>query len=164
MDYPNNNIDAMVHMRMSDARLAESATAGGGGDDSALERLLDQISQYGDVMEKAAEDRLDGLQERFVECVRRKLDGAGVTLDHKLSITLSEEQNLLLHCAEDDEAILNALGTDAELQHMFAHLQKLAVTAQGVRWLNAAASDAPWTRGEQYAMCLKGGLSHFYFK
>lgn len=164
VNHAGNSINAMVHVHtLNSPPPAPSQMDEAAGKSVVLESLLERIARHGAAAERAAEDCLEELQERFAAILYAQLHKAGITLNDKLSITLSEEQTLILQSSEDSGAILDALAADSELQSLLVRLQKLAVTARGIRYLNAVASDDARSCA-QYAACFKGALSHFYLK
>lgn len=165
-----NDICAMIHVRSRDAATATSIpsrpSASMDSADSALHLLFHAVEQYGELAAAAAEQKLEALQERFLELLYSRLHKAHIEPSDKLSLSLSPDNTLLIQSAADNEVLLAALGSDVALQDMFVELQNLAIASEGLRYLNrtrqqTGAADDGIAR---YWVCLKGTLSHFYLK
>lgn len=176
MNDATNELSTMVYIQQNNDLPALSpraflpATTEAHGDQvipisPALDSLLDSLSSCGNEAESLLEEQLEALQDAFLQKLESTLRQGGVTLNDKLTITLTENQTLIFQSHEDSDELLAALGGCEELQTMFITLHKLALMSQGLHYMNHAYSPAlPPQHLPQYKMCLKGALSHFFLR
>lgn len=164
MTSATNDIAAMVYMQPASAAsrgiLAAQVVSKA---DTSLDVLLQTVSRHGTQAAQQAERQLETLQDCFLTLLHRQLKKTGIVLTEKLTISLGNNQQLLLESGDDNEALLKALAADNDLRDMFRRLRSLAITAQGIHFLNTAhAADGAPTA--EYRMCMKGALTHFYLR
>lgn len=129
--------------------------------------LLERAALHGAAAAASLENSLDVLQEIFVHELRSCLEKAGLVLDERLEISLTENDELLLEGGTaENGALQEAVATNPLLGSLVRRLHRLALALRGMELLRAGAEDADAPLSASglpgYRVRLKGALSHFY--
>ncbi len=133
-------------------------------DEQALTTINQCIRFFGHSATKELEGHLELLQEEFLAHLEELLQNNEINIQEKLTISLSSDNQLILQCQEQEEAILAALGTDDPLLKHLQALRKVALISRGLDYILSVQHGDGNTIIPQYNVCTKGALSHFYLK
>ncbi len=133
-------------------------------DEHALSTINRSIKFFGDAATKELEEHIELLQEAFINHLEILLQKHDIKIKEKLTISLSSENQMVIQCQEEEDALLGVLGTDKVLLEHLQVLRKAALVGRGLNYILAVQSDNNDKPLPQYRVCTKGTLSHFYLK
>ncbi len=142
-----------------DARLGEASSE---HDEQALTTISQCVKLFGHSATKELEEHTDFLQEEFLAHLEKLLQAHDISIQEKLTISLSSDNQLILQCEENEDAILTALGTDETLLKHLQTLRKAALVSRGLDYILAVQTKSDMEFLPPYRVCTKGALSHFY--
>ncbi len=169
----SNAIKAMLHLQshedavhiqpdLHDVSIANTTSAT--TSEEALQAITQCIQSFGEQAKAELYAYTDHLQEDFLLHLHERLRDHKLTIREKLSLSLGENNTLILECAEQEEALLTALGTDDALRQKLSHLREATLQIRGLEYLlHAQDKEATQDLG-QFKVCTKGSLSHFYLR
>jgi len=174
----NNCISAMLHMQSgaSETAAVERRSLPSGqplsGLDETSSRTLHCLAKNGESLVLALEERLDSLQETFMDILNSQLEARHLRPEDRLHLYLSAEGTLMVEGNDNDAALLcDIITRRPDLQKSFKEMARVAMLSHGVELaaqmhndIADQADDAANPMLGHYHMCLKGPLSHFYIR
>ncbi len=132
-------------------------------EEQALSTINRCVKIFGDTATKELEEHMELLQEAFIAHLDTILQKHNISIQEKLTLSLSTDDTLILQCQEQEDALLNALGHDETIVNHLKELRKIALVGRGLDYILAVQADNSDEYLPQYKVCTKGALSHFYF-
>ncbi len=133
-------------------------------DEQALATVGQCIKFFGQAATKEIEEHMEYLQEEFLNHLEDLLQSHNINIQEKLTISLSSDNQLILQCQEEEDALLSTLGTDELLLKHLHSLRKAALVSRGLDFILSVQNQNHSDNLPQYRVCTKGALSHFYLK
>ncbi len=133
-------------------------------DEQAIATIDQCIKFFGHAATRELEEHMEILQEEFLAHLEQLLQDNNINIQEKLILSLSADNQLILQCQEQEDALLLALGSDKKLLNNLQLLRKAALVSRGLDYILAVQNNNDDNNMPQYRVCTKGALSHFYLK
>lgn len=142
------------------------------GLDETSSRTLHCLAKNGEGLVLALEERLDSLQESFMDMLNSQLEERCLRPEDRLHLYLSAEGTLMVDGSDNDAALLcDIISRRPDLQKSFKEMARVAMLSHGVELAAQMHADIADQTDDavnpmlgHYHMCLKGPLSHFYIR
>ncbi|MCR5813482.1 MAG: hypothetical protein K6G15_03170 [Desulfovibrio sp.] len=170
-----NHLDEMVNMKMPDGveetlsmeAMNESEDIFAGKNFSSL----DGLAMEGRQILETLESRIENLQERFIRLLTTEMQRAGIQLENRLHLSLSDQGDLIVEGEDNDtDKVQEILSHSDLLQKKFRELAYISFLSYGIDMVCQAREAMEDQESEQSSIFshfhayIKGTLSHFYIK
>ena len=132
---------------------------------------LDGLAMEGRQILETLEDRIEKLQGKFIHLLSGEMQRAGITLENRLHLSLSDQGDLIVEGEDDDTDKVRELLSQSELlQKKFRELAYISFLSYGIDMVCKAREVMDDEDSEQgnifshFHAYIKGTLSHFYIK
>ncbi len=144
--------------------------------DPRLRAVLEDISDRGGNVIDVLENNINTLQDGFLETLHSRLENAGVSLEHKITLALDGTESLQLTNAHPDaDTITTVLENSPDLRDAFQEIAGQSELVRDIRNIRkvvgsrggaaqyAEVAAMENNGAESYAVSMRGTFSHFYF-
>lgn len=164
MNNTANAISTMVHLQRGTELFENSPAQESAGHNQAITAIRLNIEKYGKTAVAQLVRHIEHLQDAFLHHLSEVVSGSGAKITEKVLFTLGQEDTLLIEYQEENEKLLAALSSNAQLRSILQELKESSLMLRGLQYFQNDAQTVHTQPLPDYKVCLSGSLSHFYLR